>query len=129
VYTRLYKIIFKIPSNKGVKPLCQSRIMPARNKREDIIKTFKSDTLPDGIGLFFVLFINESVRHSEYWLSAADPAARKKTPEDKYNKWILISLPEIKYPVTEDKTTASESLYLIRSVKTENALNILLLLR
>jgi hypothetical protein len=119
VYRKLYNSTVIIPRDNGNSPVSDSNIAPDKKRRADIFNTFPSDILPEGMGLFLALPIRESVALSEYWFRAADPAARRNTPAERYSRFKLMPGPDIKYPVTEENTTASDNLYLIRSAKTD----------
>ena len=60
--------------------------LPRIKKLNEIKRTLKEETSPEGIGLFLVLSIRRSVLLSWKWFSAAAPQASKNIPRIGYNE-------------------------------------------
>ncbi len=90
------------------------------------MKAFMPEISPAGIGRFPVRFIKASCLYSCTWFKTDAPADRKKIPKNRKTSDASGLLPDIKYPVSAEKVTMTESRTLTSLLKIEKTVLYLL---
>ena len=114
VYIKTYIIAVRIENNDNCVLIKFSISEPATRKNKPINVDWFMVNLPDGIGLFLVLFISLSLFFSNIWLNMLDEHITNKPPNNNNIMELkLISLQPNKYPIMEDMFTPIERRNLI----------------